>query len=129
MLVEPVWTNTSVSQRILPLLASRQTARREGLPFSVAITAVVTYRRPRRNTGEDQPTPGISARQTMFEELVQFSGIFRALEIPCPPGPRNWGQSTAEPALSGSLPLLWAVKGFCRSKQSASMSIRRQLSE
>src|SRR5437868_8637680 len=96
MFVEPVWTKTSVFQRILPLFASRQSARRRGLPFSAAITAVVTYRRPPRNTGEDQPTPGTSALQTMFEELLQFSGTFRALEIPCPSGPRNWGQSTAE---------------------------------
>src|SRR5205814_8112234 len=96
MFVEPVWTKTSVSQRILPLLASRQSARREGFPLSVAITAVVTYRRPPRNTGEDQPTPGISARQTRFDELLQCSGTFRALEIPWPSGPRNWCQSTAE---------------------------------
>src|SRR5436309_12446923 len=129
MLVEPVWTNTSVSQRILPLLASRQSARREGLPFSVAITAVVTYRRPPRNTGEDQPTPEISARQTMFEELPQFSGTFRALEIPCPLGPRNWGQSTAEPEPVESFSILCPVTPFCTSKQRASMSIRREFSE
>src|SRR6266566_1444485 len=129
MLVEPVWTKTSVSQRILPLLASRQSALREGLPFFVAVTAVVTYRRPPRNTGEDQPTPGISALQTMFEELLQFSGTFRALEIPCPSGPRNWGQSTAESEPVESFALLCAVKPFCTSKQSASMSIRREFSE
>src|SRR6266446_6024017 len=112
MLVEPVWTKTSVSQRILPLLASRQSARREGLPLSVGITAVVRYRRPPRNTGEDQPTPKISALQTMFEEVPQFSGTFRALEIPCPPGPRNWGQSTTEPEPVESFSLLCAVKPF-----------------
>src|SRR5882672_9736165 len=110
MEVEPVWTKTSVSQRILPVPASRQSARREGLPFCAGFTAVVTYRRPRRNTGEDQPRPGISARQRMFEELLQFSGTFRALEIPCAPGPRNWGQSSAETASIDSLPLLCASK-------------------
>src|SRR6185436_20738105 len=96
MEVEPVWTKTSVFQRILPLPASTHNARREGLPFCASITAVVRYRRPRRNTGEDQPRPGISVRQTIFEELLQFTGTFPASEIPCPPGPRNWGQSAAE---------------------------------
>src|SRR5436190_6013598 len=127
MEVEPVWTKTSVSQRILPLPASRQSVRREGLLFSAGITAVVTYRRPRRNTGEDQPRPGISARQTMFEELLQFTGTLRALEIPCPPGPRNWGQSTAE--TEPALPLLCAVKTFWTSKQSPTTSMRRKSRE
>src|SRR5439155_18272911 len=122
MLVEPVWTKTSVSQRILPPLASRQSARREGLPFGAGVTAVVRYTRPRRNTGEDQPRPGISARQTMFEELLQFSGTFRALEIPCPSGPRNWGQSSAETAPIDSLPLLCAFKGSWARTHSAAMS-------
>src|SRR5437868_3386878 len=118
MEVEPVWRKTSVSQRILPPLASRHSARREGLPFCAGMTAVVTYRRPRRNTGEDQPRPGISVRQTIFEELLQFTGTFRALEIPCPPGPRNWGQSSAETAPFDSLPLLCAFERSCASTQS-----------
>src|SRR5437763_14234184 len=93
MEVEPMWTNTSVSHKIFPLPASRQSARREGLPFCAGATAVVRYRWPRCNTGEDQPRPGISARHAIFEELLQFTGISRALEIPCPPAPPNCGQS------------------------------------
>jgi hypothetical protein len=61
----------------------------------------------------------------MFEELLQFTGTFRALEIPCPPGPRNWGQSRAETASIESLPLLCAFKQFRASKQSATTSMKR----
>src|SRR3954465_5919812 len=110
MEVEPVWTKTSVSQRILPRSASRQSACREGLPFAASVIAEVRYRRPGRNTGEDQPRPGISARQTMFEELLQWTGTFRALEIPWPPGPRNWGQSSVEAVPIESRALLCAYK-------------------
>src|SRR6185503_6202875 len=125
MEVEPVWTNTSISQRILPLLASRQSARREGLPFSSGI-AVVTYRRPRRKIGEDQPRPGTSARQTIFEELLQLIGTFRALEIPWPPGPRNCGQSSAVTAPIESLRLLCAFKRAWNGKQRATTRLRRK---
>jgi len=84
---------------------------------------------PVRASAKACSLPGISARQTMFEELLQFTGIFRALEIPCPPGPRNWGQSTAETEPVESCSLLCAVKPFCTSKQRASMNIRRALSQ
>src|SRR5689334_4468583 len=112
MAVEPVWTKTSVSQRILPLVASRQSARREGLPFPDDITAVVMYRRLRCNTGEDQPRPGISDRQAMFEELLQWTGTFRASETPWPAGPRNSGQSDIDTAPIRLLPPLCAFKRF-----------------
>src|SRR5688572_10243870 len=63
-------------------------------------TAVVSHTRPPATTGDDQPRPGTGVRHATFRPSPHSNGRFFSLECPCPPGPRNCGQSSARaPAL------------------------------
>src|SRR5579885_753576 len=86
------WRNTSLSHRILPVLASRHTRRSDCSRFCPG-TAVVSQIRPPTTTGDDQPRPGMGVFQATFLSLLQVSGRSVTVVTPWPVGPRNWGQS------------------------------------
>src|SRR5438445_417024 len=46
-------------------------------------------------TGDDQPDPGTATFQATFSVSLQVSGRPRAVEFPCPSGPRNCGHDPA----------------------------------
>src|SRR6266542_3970591 len=84
--------NTSTFALSWPLAASTESARSERLS-SIAVVSQISLP---ATTGEDQPLPGSAAFQRTFVCSFHVTGSPDSWEVPSPPGPRNWGQSSAK---------------------------------
>lgn len=85
--------NTSTLEIWRPEATLKASRRSEASPcLSVE---EVSHTRPPAITGEDHPRPAMAVFQRMFCDSLHSIGRPRSMECPSPPGPRNWGQSSA----------------------------------